>query len=81
MGLASENQTDAAACDALVKGLEQFNAQLGVSRLRQYVETPEAEFRKHLPKMAEDALASGSPQNNPVVPTAEEIVQLYQDVW
>ena len=28
--------------------------------------------------MAAQALASGSPQNNPRVPTADEIVQLYQ---
>lgn len=81
MGLASENQTDTAACDALVQGLEQFNVQLGVSRLREYVGKPQAEFDKHLPKMAGDALASGSPQNNPVVPTAEEIVQLYKEAW
>ena len=28
--------------------------------------------------MADDALASGSPANNPRVPTAEEIVALYE---
>jgi alcohol dehydrogenase class IV len=28
--------------------------------------------------MAEDALASGSPQNNPVVPTVEEVMALYR---
>jgi alcohol dehydrogenase len=28
-------------------------------------------------KMAEDAIASGSPGNNPRQPTAEEIVELY----
>jgi alcohol dehydrogenase class IV len=31
--------------------------------------------------MAADALASGSPQNNPRVPTASEIVELYQQAW
>jgi len=31
--------------------------------------------------MAFDALASGSPANNPVVPTASEIVQLYREAW
>jgi alcohol dehydrogenase class IV len=31
--------------------------------------------------MAEQALASGSPQNNPRVPSAEEIVALYEEVW
>jgi alcohol dehydrogenase len=31
--------------------------------------------------MAQDALASGSPANNPVVPTADQIVDLYQQAW
>jgi alcohol dehydrogenase class IV len=81
MGLASQDQPDDAACAALVTGLEEFNIQLGVSRLRDYVGKSKAEFETHLPKMAEDALASGSPQNNPVVPTADEIVQLYKQAW
>ena len=32
-------------------------------------------------KMARDALASGSPQNNPRVPSEKEIVQLYEQAW
>lgn len=35
-------------------------------------------FENVLSKMAADAIASGSPGNNPRVPTHEEIVQLYQ---
>jgi alcohol dehydrogenase len=31
--------------------------------------------------MAEQALASGSPGNNPVVPTADEIADLYRTVF
>jgi len=31
--------------------------------------------------MAEQALASGSPNNNPRVPGAAEITALYQEVW
>ena len=31
--------------------------------------------------MAQQALASGSPENNPRVPTAGEIVELYRRVW
>ena len=31
--------------------------------------------------MAEQALASGSPANNPRVPTPAEIVGLYREVW
>lgn len=33
------------------------------------------------PAMAQQALASGSPGNNPRVPTADEITALYQQVW
>jgi alcohol dehydrogenase class IV len=31
--------------------------------------------------MADQALASGSPANNPRVPTKEEIVTLYREAW
>ena len=31
--------------------------------------------------MAMDALASGSPANNPVVPTAEQIVAIYDEAY
>jgi len=31
--------------------------------------------------MAEQALASGSPANNPVVPSAEMMVGLYKEVY
>jgi alcohol dehydrogenase class IV len=31
--------------------------------------------------MAEQALASGSPNNNPRVPNANEIIALYRAVW
>jgi alcohol dehydrogenase class IV len=36
--------------------------------------------RKAAAQMAKDALASGSPANNPRVPSAEEIVALYGEV-
>jgi alcohol dehydrogenase len=31
--------------------------------------------------MAEQALASGSPSNNPLVPDVEQIVELYSSVY
>ena len=40
-----------------------------------------AEWDARLPTMAEQALASGSPANNPRVPTKDEIVAPYQAVW
>jgi alcohol dehydrogenase class IV len=31
--------------------------------------------------MAEQALASGSPANNPRVPNSQEIVAIYEKIW
>lgn len=42
---------------------------------------PAADFEASLSKMAADALASGSPANNPRIPSAEEIVSLYRRAW
>ena len=65
----------------MVDGLEQLNKQLGIPRLSECVKQTGSEFESHLSKMAEDALASGSPQNNPVVPTAGQIIDLYRSAW
>ena len=34
-----------------------------------------------IPTMAKQALDSGSPQNNPRVPTSEEIAEIYRHIW
>ena len=57
---------------------------LGVPSLRQTLDehgVSEAGFRALLPTMAADALASGSPANNPVVPTAEDLETLYAAIY
>lgn len=65
----------------LADALEELNQELEIGRLRDYLRGHEQDFEAVLPKMAADALASGSPQNNPVVPTAEEIIALYREAW
>jgi len=67
--------------EGLVDGLERLNAELGIPKLRAALGIGRDEFETHLKKMADDALASGSPQNNPVVPSAEEIIDLYRRAW
>lgn len=81
LGCCSADAPDEVAAESLVLGLEQLNADLHLPRLRECPGVEVARFEQLLPKMAADALASGSPQNNPRVPTAEEIVQLYQQAW
>lgn len=80
IGWASEGESDVSACQKLVDGLRQLNADLKVPSPKEYGLDKRAYFDA-APLMAEQALASGSPQNNPRVPTAEEIVNLYAQVW
>ena len=80
MGLAG-NESDEAAGHKLVDGLEALNDALQIPPLRECVKVGRAKFDKSLEKMAQDALASGSPQNNPVVPTAEQIIEIYRAAW
>jgi alcohol dehydrogenase len=68
MGLASEQELPAA--------LERLSTDLEIPRLGAVVDR--AKLRAAAPQMARDALASGSPQNNPRVPTETEIVDLYE---
>jgi alcohol dehydrogenase class IV len=81
MLLCDPNATMDFACAALVRGLEELNARLQVPRLRECRGMERAKFDASLDKMAADALASGSPQNNPLVPNAEQIVGLYKEAW
>ncbi len=78
---AEPDASDETAAAALPDYLATLNAKLGIGRLRDFIKVDAAEFERKLPAMAEAALASGSPQNNPVVPTAEEIIGLYRKVW
>jgi alcohol dehydrogenase class IV len=77
MRLCGRQTPDAEACERLTEELASLSRELGVPRLRHCQGVHEARFKQVLPKMALDALASGSPQNNPVVPTAAEIEALY----
>lgn len=81
MQLAQTNDSDEAAAMALVEGLKSLNQKLEVPALRDCQKLNKKKFTEILEKMANDALASGSPQNNPRVPTAGEIVHLYQEAW
>lgn len=77
MGIAGEGSSDEAAAKSLCAALRALNAELRVPSPRQFGVAPDA-FGAVLNTMAEQALASGSPANNPRVPSAEEIVALYR---
>jgi alcohol dehydrogenase class IV len=81
MQLASDKGSDEAACEALAEWLDRLNDDLQVPRLRDCCGGDADRFRASLPKMAADALESGSPQNNPLVPEAAQIVEIFEKAW
>ncbi|WP_026910422.1 iron-containing alcohol dehydrogenase [Patulibacter minatonensis] len=73
--------SDEEAGRALLRGLGELNERLEVPRLRDLPGVTREAFDAALPKMASDALDSGSPDRNPVVPTAAQIEDLYRAAW
>ncbi|HEY2122389.1 MAG TPA: iron-containing alcohol dehydrogenase [Chthoniobacterales bacterium] len=80
MGMVPVNASDETAAAELVQNLSELTRQLKVP-------TP-AEFgierriwEANIDSMVRDAIASGSPANNPRVPSAEEIEELYHAIW
>ncbi|MCI0753987.1 iron-containing alcohol dehydrogenase [Teichococcus vastitatis] len=80
MGLAQDGQDDRFAVAALLDELRALNSDLAVPGPRAWGIDP-ARWNTLLPLMAQQAIASGSPANNPRVPDAEAIQVLYREVW
>jgi len=80
IGFAAPGDVDGMAAAKLVAGLEALNKELSVPSPAAYG-IKEADWNNKMELMAQQALASGSPANNPRVPQAAEIVALYREVW
>jgi len=80
VGFAAAGDADGLAAAKLVTGLEALNKELSVPSPAAYG-IKEADWNGKMELMAQQALASGSPANNPRVPQAAEIVALYREVW
>jgi len=80
MGVASEGDSVAAANDKLLTELRALNQELQVPSPAQFGIARERFFELR-ETMAKQALASGSPGNNPRVPSEAEIIDLYETVW
>jgi len=77
MGVAREGEGDQSAVARLLDELAALNADLGVPTPAAYG-IEEARYMALIPTMAEQALASGSPANNPRGADADEIADLYR---
>lgn len=80
MGLAPAGTGAAEGVRLLLDELRALNADLEVPTPRQWGIDADR-YHGLAETMAEQALASGSPGNNPRIPTAEEIVELYRQAW
>ncbi len=80
MGVAEVSDSDDQANAKLMTELYALNAELNVPTPEQFGISRE-HFFGNLGIMAEQALASGSPGNNPRVPSADEIIQIYKKLW
>jgi alcohol dehydrogenase class IV len=80
MGVAEEGEGSQAAVARLVDELRRLNEDLKVPSPQAYG-IERGRYDELLPLMASQALASGSPANNPRIPTADEIIELYRRVY
>lgn len=72
----STTLTDKELADIAINKIKQLCWELNIPNMKTWG-IDEQKFQQVLDKMATDAIASGSPANNPKVPTKQEIVDLY----
>ncbi len=80
MDMASLSDSDADAGIKLLDGLYRLNSDLQVPSPKTFG-ISETDYADVITTMAEQALASGSPNNNPLIPEQFDIEQLYRKVW
>ncbi len=80
IGFAGRGDNDAVAAEKLAEGLAQLNRDLDVPTPAGFG-IDKTVWDAKLEVMAQQAIASGSPGNNPRVPDADEIMALYRVVW
>ena len=80
LGVSEYSDTDDQANISLVNYLKHLNKELQVPTLAEFG-VQRADFDALIDTMCTQAFASGSPNNNPRIPTVEEMVQLYTLLW
>jgi alcohol dehydrogenase class IV len=80
MGMAPADCEDDKAVDELIRNIRELNKKLKVPTPGEFGIDRRA-WEESIPSMARQALASGSPANNPRVPSEGEIEELYREIW
>lgn len=80
IGVASAADSTEQANQKLLNALKTFNLELKVPTLAEFG-VDKTRFDSLVETMAEQALASGSPSNNPRIPSIKQMVTIYQQLW
>ncbi|QCB51538.1 iron-containing alcohol dehydrogenase [Rhodococcus sp. PAMC28707] len=80
LGTAERSDSDEVASSKLIEFIDNLCATVEVPTPSTYG-IDISRWEELIPLMAEQALASGSPSNNPVVPTADDIAELYRSAY
>ncbi len=80
LGENTDGLTDLQAAELAVEAVRRLVSGVNIPPLRELIQDEE-EFYRLAPQMAEDAIDSGSPGNNPRQATKEEIIELYKRAY
>lgn len=80
LGVADYSDDDTTANQKLIIFLKDLNRELQVPTLAEFGAKHE-EFEALVETLCQQAMASGSPNNNPKVPTTEEMLKIYRGLW
>ena len=80
LGFAAPEAGDEDAADGLVNKLYELTAELEVPTLQKFGVKQEL-FDKSIAQMSVEAIASGSPANNPRIPNEKDVEGIYKAIW
>ena len=80
MDLANSSMADEECCKTLIDELLQLNRELEISSPKSFG-IEKVCYEEHIEKMTNDAAAAGSTGNNPVIPTIEQIKEIYCETY
>jgi len=80
VGVHKQGMTPKEGADAFVEATTDLLKKLNIKTPKEFG-IDKDEFFKQIPKMAEDALISGSPQNTRRIPNKDDLMTLYKKLW
>jgi alcohol dehydrogenase class IV len=80
MGENTDGKTEIEAAHLTVDAVARLTGDINIASL-QKLGVDQVKYKQLAPKMADDAIASGSPANNPRQATPQEIIELYEKAY